>query len=1129
MSFFKKIFSKKEIVNTVLTISVFCLSLIPLLWLRDNQILLGYDNVYPLNAVDFLRDRIFSWTSVQGFGLDQSGQQGSLMIHFIDSIPQLLGASTQLSQKIVFSFWFFMLIFAAYIFVVKIEQYGFIKSKYLRYIFPVLYGVNFYVLQAWWVAERTKFSLMVATPLILIILLSLVKSKVSKTMIVKKSIVAAFILTIFNGGGWGGMALYGGLLVVLFCFYLYHSTIVIYRKEIKELSFLSLFMFLFALFYIFLNAYTLLPFVLSTLGNYSSFLGNSGGITGLISWTRYLSVDTSFINLLRLQGIPEWYNSFYHPYAGFYIKNTFLVLVSFSFPILLFTAILIKNTHTRKTMPFLIFLLLVALFFTAGSHPPLGFIYEFLMQKVPGFIIFRSAFFKFGYAFWFCASLLIGLSLSEAIGYLVTKFKRFKALGFILPLIVAGFLVAYHFPYLTGDIFRIDKTDVSSRVELPSYVGEFSSWWKKNGGDDKVLLLPKLNDNWIFEQYKWNYLSLFPVLGNFANNGLVENSDQLNSMELSSVNYLYSAINNGNHRAMDKYSSLLGISYFLVRKDFYYNIPTQNTDDPQMVENALKRNPKIKLIKIFGQWALYGYQHKNSLFFTANEAISSNAGDYSLSAFDGNLLPLEDSAYDNYSYFFKKNLIIPNCMSCEAEKEKIVLDIPRPRVLIDSAFYSLARLKEKLNKPNKETYDQHLFSVIGGMLRNAGQISELINQNKDEEVINEATKIYISSIRELSKELDNIKTKSSNPYKAVINIEYYLEGQIEFLSKLLKPDSARSYQLDLEKIMHEIDVVSNRLNEFYGRKDFDRQKYYFYDVKHAGDYTIKIPINSLGNLAREDIGKIGIQFNSQEVISSTESAGFLYFGKVRLNEGSNILKLILPRQENLLSDIKQEKILGSNCFSSFVNFSSNLAYSLTFSSRNNFDPIFFYFIDYGGDFNPLTTGYFPNEGERFKSNRIVISSSSFNINPKATRLRISFCSPSLKESLYRSNIANLSMVILTRPEIILEGNSIAGEDLKLPNVSFKKINQTHYRVFITNASDPFLLVFAQRYSAGWVSTLGQHVQGNNFENAWVVDEEGDYSMDIKYNPQKYFYFGIIISALSLVVSLFLLLKLHRRK
>ncbi len=73
----------KKVETIILTLFLFLLSFIPFLWLSKGQLILGYDAVFPLNPIAFLLDRIYSWTSVQGFTMDQSGIQGSLIIHFI--------------------------------------------------------------------------------------------------------------------------------------------------------------------------------------------------------------------------------------------------------------------------------------------------------------------------------------------------------------------------------------------------------------------------------------------------------------------------------------------------------------------------------------------------------------------------------------------------------------------------------------------------------------------------------------------------------------------------------------------------------------------------------------------------------------------------------------------------------------------------------------------------------------------------------------------------------------------------------------------------------------------------------------------------------------------------------------
>ncbi len=1123
-----------------LTLCVFLLSFIPLLWFSGDAILLGYDNVYPLDPLPFLKDRFFSWTSTQGFGLDQSGQQGSLIIHFIDSIPQFFGVSIQSSQKIVFSLWFFLLIFSPYLFIFTLERNGFVKSRYLRYIFPVLYAINFYVLQAWWVAERTKFSLMVATPLILAIIFPLIKDPIGKKSILRKSIACAFVLTIFNGGGWGGLSLYGGLLAVLSVFYLFHLLSFIYKKKLKQAVLFSVFFVLFAGWYLLFNAYTLLPFLLSTLKEYSGFVNSAGGIGGLINWTRYLSENTSFLNLLRLQGIPDWYNSsVYHPYSLVYFKNNIFIFLSFLFPFFIFLSILVNYKREKIILLFFIFLLLITLLLTAGAHSPFGFIYEAFMRKIPGFVIFRSAFFKFGYAYWFAASVLIGLFLSRILDYLSLRFNKNLIPGVVLLLFIAGILL-YHFPYLKGDIFRIDKSKVYSRVEVPSYVYEFADWWSKHSGNDKILLLPKLNDNWLFEQYTWGYLSLFPVLGNFANSGIVENTDQLTSNEIDLVNKLYESIDSEDYAQTSYYASSLGITYFLVRKDFYHNLEGQETESPKEIEEKFKHNFNMRLVKSFGEWILYQHKVHNPLFFATNKSIVFDGSGSSIGDLSQNLLPLDEDAYNKYPFLFRKDLIYPECLSCKAESEEVSVQIPKPKILLDSSLYDFIILRDKLKKPKVESYEQRLYRYVGEMLKSAGQISELIYQEKGDIYVNQSRTRYIDLINELSQGLKDNEKIASNPYVIAIIIENYLNAQNNFLQDLLQKSSLKSEQINIEKILYEINRLNDELKDFYGEKDFNIYKYYRYTITRPKEYEIKVLRSSLGVLKDDDVSKISIQLDNNETTISTRfDDEYINFGKVFLDSGSHVLRLILPDQKNIVTSIKQERISGSNCFSSYVeDFSSNSKYNISFSSKNNFDPTFFYFVDGGRKFSPAHIGYLSLAGEQIKQNRVIVAPSRVRLDDRSDLLRVSLCAFSLNESLYNANIKNLKTVFLTEPEIILESDLNNDSLLTLPTVDFLKIDQTHYKVFIKNAVDPYILSFTQRYSSGWQAridgenkTFLDHRSGGGYENVWISDKRGNYTIDTYYNPQKYFYIGSVISIVSLMgsISFVCLIKTKHKK
>lgn len=1131
----KKFLSKFVNQNTFLTVLVFCISLVPFLWLKNNQILLGYDNIYPINGLDFLKDRFFSWTLTQGFGFDQSGQQGTLVVHLIDSIPQFFGASTQLSQKIVFSFWFFLIILSSYIFVIRLEKFGFIKSKYLRYIFPVLYSVNFYMLQAWWVAERAKFSLVVAMPLILAIILPMIKEKLSFSKILKSSILCSLVLTVFNGGGWGGLPLYGGLIVALFCFFIFYAFTFLLSNRKKEIIHLVLFNVLFAVFFVLLNAYTLFPFLATVLGQFGSLVNAEGGIEGVLSWSRYISADTSFMNLIRLQGIPDWYNSLTHPYASEYLTNPSLIAASFIFPLLLFLAFVTGRKENEKMKLFFLFLFLVSLFLSAGSHKPLGFIFELLMEHVPGFIIFRSPIFKFGYVYWFAASFLIGIALSLVIEFISIKAQKYKGgnlIAFILPILVLLSIVLYHFPYLTGDIFNIEKTSISSRVEVPAYVHDFSKWWKSKGDRDRILLLPKMNDNWYFDQFRWNYMSLFPLLGNFGNENTVTNSVLISSAEKSFLNSFYSSINLQDFKKMDSLASMLGIKYFLVRKDFYHDLSDQETDDPLQVEAKLKNNPNIQKEAVFGEWIVYGYKEEKPFIFAINKAILAH-GDISLysSEFDQDSLILDKSSYSQASEMFSDIYIYPNCMNCKAEREDVAVTFPRPRVLADSPIYQVSKIitkvKDKLRKNKKQSVESITLRYTGATLEYAGQISELISQRKDERYVNAVSLEYVNALNVLFDNIPSIISQSQNPYKSVMVLQQYMDAESDYVSDMLSKANEGSLVVVLESINFEINKINSRLNEFYRRDNFNVKKIYKSDIPSTGDYDLMITVGSAGSLDGISAESIKMQIDGgiATPAASIDASG-INFGKQYLKQGSHIFEFTVPPQKNLLRVPIVQNVVGRVCYSSLVNnFSRDKNYRLSFSVNNNFDPGFYFFVDNGEDFSPALF-------ERFdvalgqEKRRIFTISSSNQLKKNATLLRVSFCSVDLNNKNYYEDVNQLTLIELTYPQVVFHKTE-NNKSTSTPSVSYHKINQTKYTVDVKGANSPFYLVFAQQFSPGWKLSMGEKAIDSKFGNVWYFDKTGDFKMELEYSPQQEVYKGLIVSVLTLFsICLYFL---HKRK
>lgn len=1111
--------------TTFLTVVVFCLSFIPLLWFPGKSILLGYDNVYPLDPIPFLYDRIFSWTQSQNFGLDQSGIQGSLIIHFIDSIPILLGAGPQLSQKIVFCFWFFLLLLSPYVLIKRLEKFGFIKTPYLRYIFPILCAFNFYILQAWWIVERTKFSVVIATLFILSVLLPLLKKPLTKVSIIRDSFFCALILSLLNGGGWEGVSLYGGLFVIFGCFYIFfvvHSLVI---KNKKRILFLTIFTILMGVWFVLLNFYTFLPFLLTTFKNYKDLYQSAGGIEGLVGWTRYLSANSSILNLLRLQGIPDLYNNgLGHPYAPYYLHRSAFIFASYFFPICLLLAFWRKRKEHMLIFIFFLIALLISMFFTAGTHKPFGFIFEKLMYSVPGFIIFRSAVFKFGYAYWISVSFFIGIFLSELIEYFDRSSERIGLPYFtkmFFPIIVVGLLLFYYFPYFKGDIFRIDQTGVSSRIVIPGYVNDFSSWWRENGKEDRILLLPKLNNSWLYEQYRWGYLSLFPLLKNFGNTGIVENTDLLFQNEHNLLDRLYQAINDGDNNEQELLTSILGIRYFLVRGDFYSDLSNQETDSPKEVEKKLSQNTKISKVAQFGKWSLYKHNEQKPSIFGRNYAIASYGIGFDIpyNIEESNLL-LENDLYQKYSKSFLHTTIWPECLSCKAEEKEVEIVVSRPKVLLDSYLYDFIQFREFLKQKSNREIESDVAHIIGSGLNFIAQINELVLQERDEEFVKKAAEELISILGTLYDKVPALIDKVSNPYVSVVTTDQYLQTYDEYINDLISRTDNKNKLIALQKVQFAVDRVRNLIKKFYNIDDFNRRKIYIANITSPGDYAIRIKRNSLGYLSDQAQLEVRLKIDGRQLHeSSILDREYINFEKTSLNSGLLTISAFLPSQQSIITSTMLQNIAGKPCFSSFVDdLNPENTYDLQFLAKNTSGNYISLFIDNGQSFAPIFTRYFSPGNGQFNKNRIIVSKQKMPLDVKAKTLRIGFCSPDLTESLFKENIKDLSFTILTRPEITLykdEKKSVT----KNPTITSVKISPTKYRVFIADAQVPFYLILSQRFSAGWEASYGEHLKSNKYSNAWYIDKKGDFEVYIHYKPQSFFSIGLVISIATFFMGL----------
>lgn len=90
------------------------------------------------------------------------------------------------------------------------------------------------------------------------------------------------------------------------------------------------------------------------------------------------------------------------------------------------------------------------------------------------------------------------------------------------------------------------------------------------------------------------------------------------------------------------------------------------------------------------------------------------------------------------------------------------------------------------------------------------------------------------------------------------------------------------------------------------------------------------------------------------------------------------------------------------------------------------------------------------------------------------------------------------------------------------SVELDEVNPTFYRMSI-QSTQPFILVFNEGYDQGWVADVnGEEYKPFNvfgFANGYLIVETGDLEITIEYEPQKWFYYGSMMSAITFIACL----------
>jgi hypothetical protein len=575
---------------------IFLLSLLPLLWFQGNQVLLGHDSGFRLDIKAHLQNVFYSWDSRLNFGYDISQFKGFLITHAFEGIVGSIFGFL-VGERMTLIFWFFAMGISMYIFLYQLFQER--DHWFIRVFGSIFYIVNFYILQAWFIAERAKFSLYIALPLTLLLFYNV---WIKRWSVFYSGFLFGLLFFLFNGGG--SPPLFGAIFVMSVLFALYLTLYEVIQNGISGL-FLSLKVAIwFPIVFLFMNAYWIASSLSIVLQSYSVQLGSRGGTEGFVAWEREIGKFASFINLVRLQGVPDWYNNPVHAYANFFLSNPVLIVASFlPFGIILlgliFRGLKDANNGQRVLLSFLVFELIIGMFFTAGSHPPFGSLYLLMLRHIPGFVLFRSSFYKFAPAMWFPIVVLSSYFLELGIQFFIKK----RVLQYFAGGICILGLLAYHYPYFEGKFFQFDK-NFSTKVTVPKYVFDMSTYIGQHVSvSERIFIVPEFDRGYIdlpLDAYTWGYFSLDMLPRNAKEHTFVGNDAAIDYY----VGLLFKSIRENDIQTFLRLARNAGITHILWRSDIAYSTEAQK-NKMDLIQKVLDATKEFSVVYESGAWKLY--------------------------------------------------------------------------------------------------------------------------------------------------------------------------------------------------------------------------------------------------------------------------------------------------------------------------------------------------------------------------------------------------------------------------------------------------------------------------------------------------------------------------------------------
>ncbi len=257
--------------------------------------------------------------------------------------------------------------------------------------------------------------------------------------------------------------------------------------------------------------------------------------------------------------------------------------------------------------------------------------------------------------------------------------------------------------------------------------------------------------------------------------------------------------------------------------------------------------------------------------------------------------------------------------------------------------------------------------------------------------------------------------------------------------------------------------------------------------------------------------------------AQTREDGRLDFGRRKLNQGNHVLKIATASLKNLVD------------FPSEINL--NTLSSESSSAINEFDPFDKYLITFDYTSSAPVKFYINQDNDQIRAGNFQavytqqLSSAKSSIHfesyfiPRNTASQSSWHFQLEPTQNAVAKIQNFTILkIPTFRPLLLQTIKDSTSNEVLPNINYTKFNPTSYNLHITQAKTPFVLVFSELYSAGWVlsykdgNQIGHHFLANSYGNGWLIDKAGSYDLTLEFAPEGLLTKSKLISLVSFILA-----------